>query len=74
MGDEYNKALDTLNRYGCYVENLWCVDDVDNKLDERFQHMYSEADKMDILAEAINHPSVYELINERIQIVINKNK
>ena len=74
MRDEYNEALATLKRYGCYAENLWCVDDVDKKLDKRFQHMYSEDDKMDILAEAINHPSVYELINERIQIVINKNK
>ena len=72
--NEYDKAIATLKDWRFYADNLWHIDDVDNKLDESSQQTYSDADKMDILAEAINHPSVYELINERIQIVINKNR
>lgn len=62
--NDYNKAIEVLKDWGFYVDNLWHIDSVKGD--------FTDAERMDILAEALTHPDVDKLIVSKIKSISDR--
>lgn len=62
--NDYDKSVEVLKDWGFYVDNLWHIDSVKGD--------FTDAERMDILAEALNHPDVDKLIVSKIKSISNR--
>jgi len=64
------EAMQVLKDAGYYVENLWCIHDVD---DDRL----TKENKLKVLHSAIHRENIYSMINENIAdelLILNESK
>jgi len=61
---EVQLAKEVLKNNGYYVENLWCIQDVQN------QHICSDKKAYQILEDAIEQDDIYERINDSINLIV----
>jgi hypothetical protein len=72
---EIKQAIQLLKNNGYFVNNLWHIDDVKygaNSEDKYFECTNEVA--YSILAEAIQQDSIFESINENIEMIICRQK
>jgi len=61
---EVQLAKEVLKNNGYYVENLWCIQDVQN------QHICSDERAYEILSDAIEQDGIYEAIHDSINLIL----
>jgi len=62
--DSIDKSIAVLTEVGFYANNLWHIDSVGGD--------FTDKERMDILAEAVNDLEVDKLIASKIKSIINK--